>query len=318
MKKYLVGGAVRDFLLGLKPKDFDFVVVDASEADFPKDKFKLVGNSFPVYQELATGHEYAFARKERKTGNNYADFSFDLNATLIDDLKRRDLTINSIALDLETGELIDPFNGIRDLDKKVLRHTSSRFEEDPLRVLRMCRFFSKYNFSIDHETLKMCKKMVADRQLDNVHFFRLLGEFKRSKCSKFIQLLKIFGGMYILNLPNDLKNESNDYLDFLLNLSEKDFESFNDKFPIEKSIGKTYRLVKSAKFERKEDILKLFRQSKAYSTDKFIVKVLEFHGRLDLLCVLEKLKNIKYTGSSQGPAVLEELKKERLKIMEDI
>ena len=140
-KIYLVGGYVRDKLLHIKSKDKDYVAVGYNESDF--SHLQKVGKSFPVF--LLDNHsQIALARKETKLGHGYNGFLFNVeNVTLLEDLQRRDLTINSIALDENSGEIIDPFGGVSDINNKILRHTSNAFIEDPLRVLRIARFKAK-------------------------------------------------------------------------------------------------------------------------------------------------------------------------------
>lgn len=145
MQIYLVGGAVRDRLLGLKVVDHDHVVVGATPEQMLAKGFKEVGKDFPVYLHPKTGEEYALARTERKSGKGYKGFNVDFSPdiTLEQDLIRRDLTINAMAQD-ENGEIIDPFNGQQDLSDKTLRHVSPAFAEDPLRVLRVARFAARF------------------------------------------------------------------------------------------------------------------------------------------------------------------------------
>lgn len=166
MKIYLVGGAVRDQLLGLEPKDRDYVVVGATPAMMLALGYSQVGASFPVFLHPKTGEEYALARTERKTGAGYNGFdvTFDPSITLEDDLIRRDLTINSMARDMETGELIDPYGGRSDLTAGVLRHTSDAFAEDPVRVLRTARFAARYGYKIADETVELMKKVAPELQ----------------------------------------------------------------------------------------------------------------------------------------------------------
>lgn len=167
MKTYLVGGAVRDLLLGVKANDFDYVVVGATPDDMLAKGFKQVGADFPVFLHPETGDEYALARVERKTGTGYKGFTViaDKTVTLEDDLLRRDLTINSMAFELDaygsaTGDPIDPYGGLSDLRNKVIRHTSDAFAEDPLRVLRVARFTAKMpGFEVHPDTLRLCKEM---------------------------------------------------------------------------------------------------------------------------------------------------------------
>lgn len=142
MKVYLVGGAVRDSLLGRDVHDRDYVVVGATHDQMIEKGFTQVGAAFPVYLHPETKEEYALARTERKTGKGHTDFEtfFSPDVTLEEDLSRRDLTINAMAMDTETGEIIDPFNGRADIKFKTLRHTSKAFMDDPLRILRLYRF----------------------------------------------------------------------------------------------------------------------------------------------------------------------------------
>ena len=145
MQVYLVGGAVRDELLGISGADRDFVVVGATIDEMRAQGFAQVGQDFPVFLHPETHEEYALARTERKHGHGYTGFICDFSpkTTLEEDLLRRDLTINAIAKNLETGEIIDPYGGLKDLKHKVLRHVSPAFVEDPLRVLRVARFAAK-------------------------------------------------------------------------------------------------------------------------------------------------------------------------------
>ena len=176
---YLVGGAVRDILLGLEPKDKDYCVVGSDENDMLAYGFKRVGVDFPVFHHPHTKEEYALARKERKTGNGYGGFQvISKGVTLEEDLFRRDLTINAMAMDKE-GKLIDPYNGATDLKNKVLRHVSKHFAEDPVRILRICRFAARYNFTIADETLDMMRDMVSNGEFDHLTKERIVLEFQK-------------------------------------------------------------------------------------------------------------------------------------------
>jgi tRNA nucleotidyltransferase (CCA-adding enzyme) len=170
MRVYEVGGAVRDALLGLPFTERDWVVVGASPDELTAQGFRQVGKDFPVFLHPQTGEEYALARTERKVGPGYKGFTFDTSQsiTLEQDLERRDLTINAIARTAE-GELIDPWNGRRDLAARVLRHISPAFGEDPLRVLRVARFaarFAPLGFSVAPETLALMRDIVAAGELE--------------------------------------------------------------------------------------------------------------------------------------------------------
>jgi len=157
MKVFLVGGAVRDQLLGLIPKDKDYVVVGSSPEELLSLGYTQVGADFPVFLHPETKDEYALARTEISTGEGYGDFNvhFGKDVTLEQDLERRDLTINAIAQDLETGEYIDPFNGLRDIKAQMIRHTSNAFMEDPVRILRAFRFAARYNWDIFVDTQEL-------------------------------------------------------------------------------------------------------------------------------------------------------------------
>ena len=162
MQIYQVGGAVRDKLLNRPCQDKDFVVIGATEAEMLEQGFKKVGKSFPVFLHPETGEEYALARKEIKTGRGHKDFKFVFtpDISLKEDSCRRDFTCNAIYEDTETGEIIDYHNGCEDIKNRILRHISKHFAEDPLRVLRMCRFAAELGFSVAPETMALCQKMV--------------------------------------------------------------------------------------------------------------------------------------------------------------
>ena len=166
MQIYQVGGAVRDKLLGLEVKDHDWVVVGSNPEEMTALGYKPVGKEFPVFIHPNSGEEYALARTERKAGPGYKGFVFNTSdkITLEHDLQRRDITINAMARD-ENGNLIDPFNGRKDLEKKVIRHVSAAFVEDPLRVLRVARFSAQLNFPIAGETQSLLKEISATNEL---------------------------------------------------------------------------------------------------------------------------------------------------------
>ncbi|HSH08349.1 MAG TPA: multifunctional CCA tRNA nucleotidyl transferase/2'3'-cyclic phosphodiesterase/2'nucleotidase/phosphatase [Burkholderiales bacterium] len=161
MRRYVVGGAVRDALLGLPVADRDWVVVGATPEEMTAAGFRPVGKDFPVFLHPETQEEHALARTERKSGRGYKGFTVHAapDVTLEEDLRRRDLTINAMAQD-ENGRLIDPFGGERDLRVGVLRHVSEAFAEDPLRVLRVARFAARFGFRIADETLGLMRRLV--------------------------------------------------------------------------------------------------------------------------------------------------------------
>lgn len=172
MEIYLVGGYVRDQLLGLETKDRDWVVVGATADELLKQDYRQVGKDFPVFLHPKTNEEYALARTERKTSAGYTGFSFHAaaNVTLEEDLIRRDLTINAIAQDSD-GKLIDPFNGQADIEAKILRHVSPAFIEDPVRILRLARFaarFADLDFTIAQDTQQLMSNMVNNGEIDSL------------------------------------------------------------------------------------------------------------------------------------------------------
>ena len=169
MKTYLVGGAVRDTLLGKTVKDRDWVIVGATPEQLLQLGYTAVGKDFPVFLHPQSHEEYALARTERKIGSGYHGFSCDTGThiSLEQDLARRDLTINALAQD-ENGQIIDPYGGQADLTAKILRHVSPAFAEDPLRVLRVARFAARYaddGFSIAPETLDLMQQIVQQGEL---------------------------------------------------------------------------------------------------------------------------------------------------------
>jgi tRNA nucleotidyltransferase (CCA-adding enzyme) len=180
LKTYLVGGAVRDELLNIPASDLDWVVVGATPDDMVARGYRPVGKDFPVFLHPDTNEEYALARTERKTAAGYHGFTFNTSTevTLEQDLQRRDLTINAIAKD-EKGAIIDPWNGVADLQDRLLRHISPAFAEDPLRVLRVARFaarFAHLGFTIAPETLELMSDLSASGELQTLAAERIWQE----------------------------------------------------------------------------------------------------------------------------------------------
>jgi len=188
MKTYLVGGAVRDEILGYPFTEKDWVVVGATAGEMLAAGYQQVGKDFPVFLHPETKEEYALARTERKTAAGYKGFEVHASpdVTLEDDLIRRDLTINAIAKD-ENGEYVDPYNGIADIENKVLRHVSDAFLEDPVRILRIARFLARYahlGFSIAGETMELMKDMVTAGEVDALVPERVWQEMKKALTEK--------------------------------------------------------------------------------------------------------------------------------------
>ena len=203
MKFYLVGGAVRDKILKIKSKDKDFVVVNGSIEQMVKLGYKQVGKSFPVFIDPNTGYEYALARKEKKInkGHKSFEFIFSKDTTLIEDLRRRDLTINAIAQD-KSGKYIDPFNGILDIQNQVLKHVGDSFVEDPLRLLRVARFSATLNFTVHKETELLLKDIVNSKELLFLSKYRISSEFIKAVNSNnvfnFFKILNKCGALHQL------------------------------------------------------------------------------------------------------------------------
>ncbi len=212
MQFYIVGGWVRDNLLAQRgydriPQDRDWVVVGATPEGLIAQGFFSVGKDFPVFIHPTTKEEYALARTERKSGRGYHGFVFRATpeVTLEEDLRRRDLTINAIAQD-EKGNLYDPFHGVDDIDNKVLRHVSEAFAEDPVRLLRVARFYARLpEFTIADETKKLLKKLVSSGETDALVEERvgkeLLKALAEKKPSNFFSVL-VESGYWARKYPN--------------------------------------------------------------------------------------------------------------------
>lgn len=200
MKKYLVGGAVRDKLLGLDIKDRDWVVIGSTPQEMVDAGYVPVGKDFPVFIDKASGEEYALARTERKTAKGYQGFAFNTSPdiTLEDDLLRRDITINAMAMD-DDGNISDPFGGQEDLKNKTLRHVSDAFLEDPVRILRVARFAARFGFTVADETLTLMKTMTANGEVDALVAERVWGEMSKAlTCDhpqRFLEILRDCGAL---------------------------------------------------------------------------------------------------------------------------
>ena len=203
MKRYLVGGAVRDELLGLPVKERDWVVTGATPEDMVAAGYQPVGKDFPVFLHPQTKEEHALARTERKSGRGYHGFTFHTGpeVTLEDDLRRRDLTVNAIARG-DDGVVVDPHGGRRDLEQRVLRHVSESFAEDPVRILRLARFHARFaplGFRVAEETLALMRRMVASGEADALVAERVWQETGRAlmfeRPSVFFQTLRDCGAL---------------------------------------------------------------------------------------------------------------------------
>ena len=292
MKIYLVGGAVRDKLLGLDPKDRDYVVVGSTPEEMEANGFTRVGADFPVFLDK-NGDEYALARTERKTGPGYKGFdtSFDPSTTLKDDLSRRDLTINAMAQDPDTGKIIDPFGGQRDLKDKVIKHVSDAFGEDPLRVLRAARFAARFNFTIAPETKKLMSKLSASGELSSLTSERVWKEASRAMMEKhphrFSQVMGeagaleiVFGDLHVgldeaysvlRTLAKQNANEIQRWMGVATKSEASTIESFIKKVGVPNDIAYAMRFVKNidtTDFSSIDSIMHLLKNSRAWSSTK--------------------------------------------------
>jgi tRNA nucleotidyltransferase (CCA-adding enzyme) len=206
MKIYLVGGAVRDQLLGRKVTERDWVVVGSTVKDMLAQGFKQVGKDFPVFLHPKTHEEYALARIERKVSPGYRGFTVhaEQNVSLQEDLQRRDLTVNALAQD-ENGELIDYYDGKRDLDQRLLRHVSPAFAEDPVRILRVARFAARYaylGFKVAEETQQLMRNMVESGEVNSLVPERVWQELQKALTEKhpavFVQVLRDCGALKVI------------------------------------------------------------------------------------------------------------------------
>ena len=203
MQVYLVGGAVRDRLLGRSGGDRDWVVVGATPEDLAAQGYRPVGKDFPVFLHPQSGEEYALARTERKSGRGYHGFTMhaDPSVTLEQDLARRDFTINAIA-ERADGALVDPFGGANDIQRRVLRHVTEAFAEDPVRVLRAARFMARFaplGFHVDASTMALMQRMVDEGEVDHLVPERVWQELRRAlaepRPSAFVRTLRDCGAL---------------------------------------------------------------------------------------------------------------------------
>jgi len=264
MKIYLVGGAIRDKILGIPVNDKDYLVVGSTPDEMVKLGYKPIGKNFPVFIHPKTKEEYALARTERKIGKGYHGFKFytSPDVTLEEDLKRRDITINAIAED-EDGNIYDPFNGKDDINNKIIRHVSEAFIEDPLRVLRVARFTAlDSQFKVQPETLALMKKMVSSGELKSLSVERVVAEITKGlegenpdimlhylcKCGALNELLPglnpnsdssrdfVSLGLAMKEAPNYLKAESKIIMLLLIPYFGKYYQSETNKGWIEREI----------------------------------------------------------------------------------
>ncbi len=203
MQVYLVGGAVRDALLGMPVKERDWVVVGGTREELLRLKYREVGRDFPVFLHPETHEEHALARRERKVAPGYRGFSveFGPEVSLEEDLARRDLTVNAMAQS-SNGALVDPYGGKRDLDARILRHVSEAFIEDPVRILRVARFaarFAPLGFRVAPDTVELMRSMVLRHEVDALVAERVWQESEKAlrepSASTFFKVLRECGAL---------------------------------------------------------------------------------------------------------------------------
>jgi len=331
MKVFLVGGAIRDELLGIPFNEKDWVVVNSSHKEMLKQGFKQVGKNFPVYLHPKTKEEYALARKEIKIGKGHKNFSFNTksNVSLNEDLKRRDITINAIAKD-ESGKLYDPFGGIKDLKDRRIRIVSKAFSEDPLRLFRVARFKSKladFNFSISRDSLKVLKKMSLNNEINFLSGERIWDETQKAlnykNSSKYFATLKKVGALkyfdglektYSKNLKflKKMDNETNKVLEkwAIINLNSDHAEILERKIRVpnkisnfRKTLNEIFRLIKKKNINEK-NLLTSLNKMNFFRNESNL---------LDSLDLLEKLEIISLKKNKNWKSLLKELKKVKLK-----
>lgn len=235
---YLVGGAVRDEVMGATPKDRDYVVIGSSPEEMISLGFEQVGADFPVFLHPETKEEYALARRERKVGAGYLGFEceFGADVTLEDDLFRRDFACNAMAKDLKTGQIIDPFGGQKDIRDGVIRVTSDAFKEDPLRVLRMARFAARYDWGVSMYSVKLAREVIDSGALNELpaeRFWRELEKVLDDDClHDFFNKLDFIGPVNSVFFKNALPRRNFVRLGWINSLDQLSAVASNEKTTI--------------------------------------------------------------------------------------
>ena len=353
MKVFLVGGAIRDELLGIPFNEKDWVVVNSSHKEMIKQGFKQVGKKFPVYLHPKTKEEYALARQEQKTGKGHKNFSFNTKSgvSLKEDLERRDITINAIAKD-ESGKLYDPFGGIKDLKNRKIRIVSKAFLEDPLRLFRVARFKSKladFNFSISRDTLEVLKKMSSNNEINFLSGERIWDETQKAlgykNSSKYfstlkkVDALKYFDGLentYSKNLKllkkmDDKKNMIPEKWAIInlnskqANLLEKKIRVPNKISNFRKIFNEIFKLIQKKNIDEKKLLSSLNRMN-FFRSELNLINSLNLLQKLKIISskqnenwkyLLDDLKSFKVkTSGLSGKEIKEKIFYERLKLIE--
>ena len=296
-KCYLVGGAVRDRLLDRATGDRDWVVVGSSESEMKSLGYLPVGKNFPVYLHPETKEEYALARKEVKIASGHTGFEIDSDSTikLEEDLFRRDLTINAIAQDVK-GNLIDPFNGLLDIERKILRHVSGAFIEDPLRVFRVARFAAELpDFSVAEETFELMSVMSQKGDLSQLSAERVWLEMVKAMSARnperFFTVLNSCTGLadwFPELIGLDISFTDGDSVDRYceLNLTKDSFEALSKRLKSPRSYRTASHYwssyssaVKNWKSIGKEDLYEILEKMKVFHDTKHIDRLLKLAGR---------------------------------------
>lgn len=359
MQIYLVGGAVRDSLLNLPITERDWVVVGATPEKLINQGYQQVGNHFPVFLHPTTHEEYALARTECKTGHGYQGFSFQFAPyiTLEEDLLRRDLTINAMAMD-DKGKIIDPHHGQADLKLKLLRHVSNAFIEDPLRVLRVARFYARFyhlGFQVAPETMELMQKIVSSNELSFLSSERIWMEWTKALLTnhpeQFVQCLKDCGALSSLapelleinltTFASQLKPEQSIAVRFSLlshDLTEISFQNLAKRLKVPKhflELGTRFIKNKSTIShlisKSPEQILALLQNLDAFRqqalTEDFLecaqaLKLISPKEKLSMLTLINKCKDIKLhpelQGSKDVAAIQGYFKQQRLALISDM
>ena len=353
MKVFLVGGAIRDNLLGIPFSEKDWVVVNSSHKEMIEKGFKQVGKNFPVYLHPKTKEEYALARKEKKIGKGHKDFTFDTKSkiSLRDDLKRRDITINAIAKD-KSGNIFDPYGGIKDLKARKIRIVSEAFSEDPLRLFRVARFKSKladFDFSITKDTLKVLKSMSSNDEINFLSGERIWDETQKAlsykNSSKYfatlkkVNALKYFEGLekvYSRNLKLlkriDNKKSMIQEKWAIINLGSNEADVIEKKIRVpnkisnfRKTLNGIFQLNKKNKKISEKNILTNLNKMNYFRDESNLLDSLKLLQTLKLISskefkkwnsLLDNLKKIKIkTSNLSSKEIKEKIYQERLEII---
>ncbi len=312
MKTYLVGGSVRDRLLGIVPRDTDYLVINSSDDELLAKGLVRVGQSFPIYLDTETKDEYTLA------------------ASLEEDLKRRDLTINALAID-ENDKLVDLYGGEKDLRNKILRHVErENFFTDPLRVLRAARFKAQFpEFSIHPETLELMKEVAATPAYKNLLSERIIKELRRVlECplpSVFFQTLSAVGALRPHFPEGDLKSldqaprkEDLQFSAFVTNLSLVDLTEMRDRLNIQNDwyeMARAWILFQGMK-KSPEDLMEFFYATDAFRKPTIISKIIELGGKgLEFFEVVKDIGIKDIDSSHEGKAISQAIREKRLSIL---